>query len=74
MLQCVHCVEWETCFEFCPKVDRHIIHKARVQKYLRSHSVVAFIETSAIVMLLYETFQSGTHKILHFMENIAMFL
>ena len=68
----MYCVEWETCFEFCPKFDRHIIRKARVQQYLRPHSVVAFIET--IAMLLYETFHSGTNRILHFMENIAMFL
>ena len=84
---CVYCVEWENSFEFCPKVDRHIIRKARasatvfsftfhlhLQQYLPPcpHSVATFIETSA--MFLYKPFQSGTNTILHFMENIAMFL
>ena len=83
----VYCVEWENSFEFCPKVDRHIIRKARasatvfsftfhlhLQRYLPPcpHSVATFIET--IAMFLYETFQSGTNRILHFMESIAMFL
>ena len=37
-------------FEFCPKVDQHIICKARVQQFFRSHSVATFIETIAMFL------------------------